>query len=265
MDKTEGEKSKKKSIAVYSITGCAGCQLTILFSKALDLLQRFDVKAFPFIMENKNVKTTSEGIVNVDIALVEGVVANKQDLEVLKQIRKNCKTLIALGSCACTGCIPAYRQFTIPDQYKHLFFNKKEKLRELDPEPLSFYVRVDFEIPGCPPSVEEVCSLLKALLNGCEFRIPDKPVCMDCKARGFNCLLLQGKPCLGPLTRGGCGAICISKGVECWGCRGFRKDANIKAFVKLLQSKGFSKEFIKHRLETFAGLKLPMLEVFFNE
>ena len=48
-----------------------------------------------------------------DYIFMEGLVADKGDLETLQKLRKNCKFLVSLGACAATGCVPAYRQFTL--------------------------------------------------------------------------------------------------------------------------------------------------------
>jgi hypothetical protein len=54
--------------------------------------------------------------------------------------------------------------------------------------------------------------------------------------------------------------VCPSGGFECWGCRGQTEDANLPAFIELLEQKGFSWDFIKQRIRTFVGLKTPDLE-----
>ena len=66
------------------------------------------------------------------------------------------------------------------------------------------------------------------------------PVCVECRRNNNQCLLEFNKPCLGSITTGGCFAICVNAGLECWGCRGQTKDANLDAFMKMLEGKGFS-------------------------
>ena len=65
------------------------------------------------------------------------------------------------------------------------------------------------------------------------------PVCIECRRNGNECLLEIGKPCLGPITAGGCDSVCINGGLECWGCRGPTKDMNLKLMIKILKEKGF--------------------------
>ena len=114
-------------------------------------------------------------------------------------------------------------------------------------KPLDKVVEVDYYIPGCPPTPEVTWNALTSLLSG---KLPpkhsvigasNKSLCNECplndtkpekiKIEEFKrpqeiivdpekCLLLQGLPCLGPVTRGGCGALCIKAGMPCTGCFG---------------------------------------------
>jgi len=249
----------KLKVGVYGITGCAGCQLSIIFNEKeiLDLIDLVELRAFPFI---KEVNPDEE----FDCCIVEGLVADKGDLETVKKLREKSKFIVSLGACACTGCVPAYRNFTLKENYDHLLYKKMEQLEDVQPTPIDMHIRVDYYIPGCPPDKREILNFIKGIAIG---RIPhptNNPVCHECRQNGNQCLLDIGKPCLGPITAGGCNAVCINGGFECWGCRGPTKDMNLDLMVKILRSKGFDDDFIKKRMTTFAGLKLPMLEKVMN-
>ncbi|MFQ5474319.1 MAG: hypothetical protein ACE5DM_00640 [Candidatus Nanoarchaeia archaeon] len=248
----------KLKIGFLSITGCQGCLLSFIFNEneILDILDFIDLKAFPFIKEvNADEK--------FDYIFMEGLVASERDLEDLKKARANAKYLVALGACAHTGCVPAYRQFTLKENYAHLIYKKDNK--DVKPTPLEDHVRVDFTIPGCPPDKQEILQFIKSVANR---KIPKQytdPVCVECRKNGNRCLLIAGKPCLGPITVGGCDAVCINGKFECWGCRGPSKDMHLELMIKLLRKKGYSADFIKDRMRTFVGLKQPMLEKMMDE
>ena len=74
------------------------------------------------------------------------------------------------------------------------------------------------------------------------------------------CLLEVNKPCLGRSRPAAASRICVNAGLECWGCRGQTADANLDALMKMLEGKGFKRDFIIERMRTFVGLKIPALE-----
>ncbi len=244
-------------VGFFGITGCAGCQFSVLFNEELllDLLGLLDmhVQAIPMVKASSQEQS-------FDLVFMEGLVASPRDLSLLEQVRSQTRKLVALGTCADTGCVPAYRRFTVPEDYQHLIKEKEDDIRDLEPTPLDTHVEVDYTIPGCPPNKREILAFIKAVAMGKEPRPYTSPVCVECRRNGNFCLLELGKPCLGPITRGGCDAVCPNGGLECWGCRGQTDDANLPAFLDLLEGKGFSREFILERMRTFVGLKIPELE-----
>lgn len=254
-----GDRTQKPIVGVYGITGCAGCQLSIIFNEdeILDLISLIDLRAFPFIKE-----------VNADdyfdYVFIEGLVASREDIEVIEKLRERSKYVISLGACAGTGCVPAYRQFSLEENYEHLLYAKREDIEDVDPTPIDAHIRVDYYIPGCPPDKRQILAFIKGIVRGIVAHPNDNPVCIECRRNGNACLLEQGKPCLGPITAGGCDAVCINGGFECWGCRGPARDMNLDLMVRILREKGFDDKFIEDRMRTFAGLKLPMLERIFD-
>jgi hypothetical protein len=92
---------------------------------------------------------------------------------------------------------------------------------------VSEYVPVDAELRGCPIDPGQLLELLTALIVGRRPQLPDQAVCLECKRRGIPCVVVaQSMPCLGPVTRTGCGAICPAFGRGCYGCFGPREGAN---------------------------------------
>jgi sulfhydrogenase subunit delta len=247
---------KRPIVGFYDLAGCNGCLLSVLFNEdeLLDLTKLVDIRTFRFIKEIKEEK-------QFDMVFVEGLVACNNDLDVLKALRARSKTLVALGACACTGCIPAMRNFIDQSRYAYLVYERAGEIKDQPPTPISNHVQVDYSIPGCPPSKRQIAAFIKDVALGKKPYDYDRPVCFECRLNENRCLLDDGKMCLGPMTRGGCDSVCTNAKFECWGCRGPMPDANPQLMAKLLEQKGYSKEQVRQRMRTFSGMLLEKPEL----
>ncbi len=86
------------------LSGCSGCHMSFLDQDELliDLAKKVQLVYSPIA----DVKVFPE---NVDVTLVEGAVANEDQLNMLKQARARTKIMISLGDCAVTGNVTALR------------------------------------------------------------------------------------------------------------------------------------------------------------
>ena len=242
-------KKEKLKIGVFGITGCAGCLLSVLYEDLfLEFTELLDVKSYPLVKQDKY-----EG--NFDIVFLEGTVTYKDDIEMLKKLREKTKILVALGTCSCLGGVPTIRNFMDKDRLRNIVYPKVGYMSNIKPEPIDRYVKVDYYIPECPPNKREISDFIKEILLGRKPLLYNKPVCVECKNRENLCLLEVNEACLGPITRGGCDAICPSNKIGCYGCRGKIDDANMDRFIKLLGEKGYSLDEIKKRMEVFSGIE----------
>jgi coenzyme F420-reducing hydrogenase gamma subunit len=239
----------KLRLAYQRYTSCGGCQLTLLnCERDLPLVEKyFDIVDFP-LMSSANDRDCS-----LDVALAEGSITSVEELQRLLALRRRAKFLIAVGACALSAGVNALaqdREGLLADVYGAAPLSMKTFL----PQPLARFVRVDGEIPGCPPEGSDYLRLLGALHQG---GLPGEyavPVCMECRLRENRCLLIEGKqPCLGPVTRGGCLARCPSYGAICEGCRGAVPEANLPEHFQLLLQTGLTATEVRGRLERFMG------------
>jgi len=227
---------------------CGGCEVSILDigEPLLGLLPQLQFVHMPVLMDHKYFGQTGEGtemeIPQADVGIISGGVRNEKEKHVAQAMRKNCKTLIALGSCACFGGIPALaNMWKLQELYDKVY--RESKTTEPAPTPsdnlppllesllaVDEVVKVDVYIPGCPTAPEIIVQALTALLSGKPFTLPERSVCDDCpvkrekKASGGSlkrpledmafkqgepwentrCFMEQGFLCLGPVTRSGC-------------------------------------------------------------
>ncbi len=240
----------KAKVGFYGITGCAGCLLSVIFNEdeILDIIDAVDLVAFRFI-KGENSKE------NLDIAFIEGTVVSVDDEAIVKELRQRASTVVALGSCACDGNIPALRNFANKNELDYLKYDKNKQNQDIDhPGPIHDFIEVDYHLPGCPPDRDEIKTFIKDILMGKKYYNVVRPVCVDCRLQDNGCLLDHGKICLGPITQSGCNAICPTNGLKCYGCRGLIDDANMDEYFKLMESKGFKVQEIKKIMDTFMAL-----------
>lgn len=209
----------------------------------LDILEKYTLVDFHLI-EDEEFKRPEK----IDIAFVEGNVTRKDEAEKLEKIRKQTTFLVALGACAHLGSVQRLKNYGDKKKIAATVYPSTKKIENRKIEPLAKYIAVDFIIPGCPPNNQEVLTVLQQIALGRKPYLPDRPVCYECQIRGYPCLLLEKKPCLGPMIRGGCQAICLAGGLACTGCRGLTREPNQEKMKSLIGQQEF-----KRLLEIFGN------------
>lgn len=238
----------KPSIAVWKFASCDGCQLSILDCED-ELLALFGSLTIGTFTEATS--ATSDG--PYDISLVEGSISTPEDALRIQEIRNESTTLITIGACASAGGIQALRNFANASEYAALVYATPEYLSFLDTStPVAEHVHVDYELRGCPIDRHQLLEVIIALLAGRRPVLPQSSVCEQCKRKGLSCVLVtQSIPCLGPVTKGGCGALCPSVNRGCYGCFGPQEAANTRSLASRLARDGLTNNEIMRLLRTF--------------
>lgn len=222
---------KRPKLAFFDLTGCNGCLYTILnHPSLLTVDERSEIEKFR-LASDVDVRRS------YDVAIVEGYAAIDEEVEELEEIRGRAEKVVALGSCASYGSIHSLRNFLDVEEAKSDVYPDGPDLVETPLEAVSIdrYIDVDLKIPGCPPNADEAVELITDLAFGkTEPELAEWPVCVDCKMNGNICVLIHDIPCLGPVTRGGCGAPC-PQSYTCDGCRGPVEDPNLTSMVGRLK------------------------------
>lgn len=234
----------KPRVAVHKFTSCDGCQLAFLNSGE-SLLQLAELVEFVHFAEMGPVAPDEP----VDIAFVEGSVSTPSELTRIRQIRDNCRYLICIGACATCGGLQALRNMNDAKQWLAEVYAKPEVLDALSTAtPISAHVRVDLELWGCPVNQHQVYAALRDLLFGVAPYEQHESLCIECKRMHNTCVMVtQGKPCMGPVTRTGCGAICPHYGRDCYACFGPAENPNVMALGNRLAGLGLQDEDIVRR------------------
>ena len=226
---------------------CGGCEVTILDigEPLLDLLPQLEFVHMPVIMDHKYYGQTGERdkieIPEADVGLISGSVRTEEHKEIAQEMRAKCKTLVALGTCAGYGGIPALGNMYLTDEIFEKVYRQSATTEPADTPasglpPLtdkvyavSEVVPVDIVLPGCPTTPELVVEGLTAILEGKPLVLSEKSVCDECpmirekkavttlkrpleniESVGkpldqVRCIMEQGYLCQGPATRSGCG------------------------------------------------------------
>ncbi len=237
----------KPKVAFFDFTGCEGCQLDALNvgpNELLGLLSAVEIVNF------REVKTIRKD--DYDIAFIEGSISREEEIERLKKIREQAKVLVALGACACIGGINCLKNHLSMDRALKMVYGDSASYYDTIPaRPANAVVKVDYYVRGCPPQPAELYKVVKALLVGKKPEIPNYPVCVECKMAGNICVFDRGMTCLGPVTHAGCGAICVTSGRHCWGCRGLVEEPNVDSEKEILQKYGLTPAQIIEKFNIF--------------
>jgi len=171
----------KPVIATASLAGCFGCHMSFLDidERILELIELVEFDKSP-IDDLKKITRP------VDIGLIEGGCCNAENVEVLRYFRKNCRILISVGECAITGGLPAMRNFIplkecLEEAYlKSPTVAKEDRKIPSDEDlpllldrvyPCHEVVKIDYFLPGCPPSADLIWEALIALVRGTPMKL----------------------------------------------------------------------------------------------
>lgn len=240
----------KPRVAFFDFSCCEGCQLTVTNceDELLDLVSQVDIVNFREVM--------SERSDEYDIAFIEGSCTREEEIPRLEAIRANAGVVVALGACATIGGINCLKNFHNLDTVRQVVYgDKAHYFNTFETRPIDQIIKVDYYLHGCPIDRSEFLDVVKCLLRGVTPRLPNYPVCVECRMNENVCRYTQGGLCLGPITRAGCGAICPEYGDGCAACRGLVDTPNIDYTIAILHEHGLSYEDARKTMDMFLGYR----------
>lgn len=161
-------------LATVWLGGCSGCHMSFLDLDEwlFELAQQVEVVYSPLA----DVKAYPE---DVDVALVEGAIANEDHLAFIRQVRNRTKYLMVFGDCAVTGNVTALRNILGNDMpvLSRAYLDAVDVLPQIPQAdvlpplldtvlPVHQVVPVECYLPGCPPNAESIRAALEPLLKG---------------------------------------------------------------------------------------------------
>lgn len=181
LDKPRVANFEKKTIATVSLAGCFGCHMSMLDidTEILDMAELVSFNKSPLT----DIKTFTQ---RCHLGLVEGGCANTENIETLRKFREMCDLLVVVGECAVWGGLPAMRN-TVPlgECLEEAYLNSVTSEPGETTVPYhadlpkildrvyacNEIVKVDYTIPGCPPSATHIWKVIKSLLWGEEYSL----------------------------------------------------------------------------------------------
>jgi F420-non-reducing hydrogenase small subunit len=181
--------SEKPKLAMYWASSCGGCEISVLNigDKILTVDAVFDLAFFPCIADFKvaDVEGYPDGY--IDVCLFNGAIRNSENEEMAHLLRQKSKVLVAYGSCAYEGCIPALSNLTSAEATLNAVYHDNPSIDNPEgvrPQLVSqvpegeltlpaFYntvksldqvVPVDYYLPGCPPEPPQIWAVLEAVV-----------------------------------------------------------------------------------------------------
>lgn len=185
-----GAKEKPK-LAMYWAASCGGCEISVLniHENILAVDEIFDIAFFPCIADFKTSDLEGYPDGYIDVCLFNGAIRTSENEEMAHLLRKKSKVLVAYGSCAYEGCIPALSNLTTKEAtFNKVYINNPsidnpdgifpQVLTKVDEGELTlphFYntvksldqvVPVDYYLPGCPPEPPQIWAVLQVVVGG---------------------------------------------------------------------------------------------------
>jgi F420-non-reducing hydrogenase small subunit len=181
----------KPKLALYWAASCGGCEIAVIDieAKILDVAGFFDIVFWPCVMDfkYKDVEALPDG--DITVCLFNGAIRTSENEYMAKLLRAKSKVMVAFGSCAGEGCIPALANFydkkslfdyvynespSVDESSKGVYPETHTQMPEGEIDLPEFWntvktldqvVDVDYYIPGCPPQSIQIAAAIEAVID----------------------------------------------------------------------------------------------------
>lgn len=179
----------KPKFAMYWAASCGGCEIAVLniHEKILDVDANFDVVFWPVAMDAKykDVEAMEDG--SILLTLFNGGIRNDENEHIAHLLRRKSKLLVAFGSCANEGCVPALANLSPLEEIFETAYHtvSTDNPQNVRPQPsyqvpegtltiptlypmfrtLDQVVDVDYYIPGCPPESHQIAAVIDVVIQ----------------------------------------------------------------------------------------------------
>lgn len=205
---------EKPKLALYWAASCGGCEITVidLGVRILKVAEAFDIVFWPVAMDFKYEDVEAMADKSIDLCLFNGAIRTSENEHLARMLRAKSKTLVAFGSCAHEGCIPALANLTTRGGILDYVYREAPSV---DPACAGTYpmpetevaegmleipvfweevmaldqvVPVEYYIPGCPPQTERVWDVIQLITSGATLPPPGSVIGAGTKTCCDECL-----------------------------------------------------------------------------
>ncbi len=180
----------KPKLGLYWAASCGGCEVAVLDIevKILDVAAFFDIVFWPCATDFKYKDVEAMPDKSITLCLFNGSIRNSENEKLAKLLRAKSVVLVAFGSCAHEGCIPALANLTTKEAIFQTVYKDTASTLNTNgtyPQPITkvkegeieipiFWdvvkaldqvVDVDYYIPGCPPQSTQVAAVIEAVID----------------------------------------------------------------------------------------------------
>jgi NAD-reducing hydrogenase small subunit len=162
-------------LATVWLGGCSGCHMSFL-----DLDEWLITLAGQVQLVYSPIADVKEYPDGVDVALIEGAVANDEHLHLIRRIRRQTAHLVSFGDCAVAGNVTAMRNPLGRAEHvlTRAYLEGADIAAQIPAEPgivpilldrvqpVHEVVPVETFLPGCPPPAGRIRAVLEQLLAG---------------------------------------------------------------------------------------------------
>lgn len=213
---TQTSSNGKPRFAMYWADSCGGCEIAVLniHEKILEVDANFEVVFWPVAMDAKYKDVEAMPDESILLTLFNGAIHSEEHAHMAHLLRQKSKILVAFGSCACEGGVPALINLSSKKDFFDTVFttlstDNPEDIRpqvvvsvpegeitipEMYPvvRTLGQVVPVDYYMPGCPPESHQIAAVIDLVIQvlqgkaqlppaGSEIGVGDSTVCDECK------------------------------------------------------------------------------------
>jgi F420-non-reducing hydrogenase small subunit len=201
---------------MYWADSCGGCEIAVLniHEKILEVDANFEVAFWPVAMDAKYSDVEAMPDESILLTLFNGAIHSEENVHMAHLLRRKTKVLVAFGTCACEGCVPALINLSSKTEFLDTVFttlttDNPENIRPQTvvsvPEgeitipgmypvvrTLGQVVPVDYYMPGCPPESHQIAAVIELLIQvvhgkaqlpppGSTIGVGHSTVCDECK------------------------------------------------------------------------------------